>query len=213
MKLSIDNSKFAIYDDVLTSQEYSNLWDWQQKEEYSTVHSTQWQKVWRISDGQPLYAKSYRYAEAPFNNPLDYVVDMIDKLIPMHPHLCNQWNDVTLRSYIYPRGTKIDWHTDDGYTAAAIFYTHPVWKSHWGGELKIAETPKNFEYKKIGGQVDTDWREEALNTWAVGQYITPKPNRLAITTGGIWHCINRVDADAGDNCRCSIVCFFKNLTQ
>jgi hypothetical protein len=42
----------------------------------------------------------------------------------------------------------------------------------------------------------------------MGLYTAPSPNRLVFLKGGSWHQINRVDQNAGDHMRCSVVGFF-----
>ncbi|RDJ35602.1 MAG: 2OG-Fe(II) oxygenase [Crenarchaeota archaeon] len=210
MKLSIDNSKFAVYDDVLDKNSFDMMWRWVQNQEYQTINSKNWMKVWRLTDGNPIGGNEHSSKNLPFGNPLDLFHGLLVQIVGFHGNLVGKWDEISYRSYIYPRGTKIDWHSDQGYVAAAILYTHPIWSPTWGGELKIAETPKNYEYKNIGGQLDVSWKDDFLNAWGVGQYVLPRPNRLVITPAGVWHAINRVDEDAGDNCRCSIVAFFKN---
>ncbi len=211
MKLSIDNSKFAVYDEVFSEQDFKRLWNWIQTQDYEYIGGRNWHKVWRISDGSPLGGHMFKHTDAPFDTPLDLIHNFIVQIEPLHPNLLGDWNTIVYRSYIYPPGSKIDWHSDQGYTAAAVFYTHPKWLANWGGELQIAEVPKNYKYENVGvaGQIETSWKNDFLNIWGVGQYITPKPNRLVITPAGTWHSISRVDPDAGDNCRCAVVCFFK----
>ena len=47
-----------------------------------------------------------------------------------------------------------------------------------------------------------------LDEFGMGTYISPLPNRMAFTSGSVWHNISRVDQAAGDNVRCSVVAFF-----
>lgn len=209
MKLSINTSKFAVYDDILEEKDYKDVWRWVQQQDYNIVNNTGWMKVWRLSDGHPMGGHQFDSTKAPFDTALEPVRLALNKIVEAHPVLFGEWDRIIYRSYIYPKGTRIDWHNDQGYEAAAIFYTHPKWAANWGGELKVAEVAKDYQYSNIGGQVDVEWREDFLNTWGVGHYIVPKPNRFVVTAGGVWHSINRVDEDAGDNCRCSIVCFFR----
>ena len=51
--------------------------------------------------------------------------------------------------------------------------------------------------------------DKFLSAHGFGTYVTCKPNRLVLTRPGVWHSINRVDDDAGDHCRASVVGFFK----
>jgi hypothetical protein len=210
MKLTIDNPKFVIYDEVLESEDFKNVWKWCENEQYFTINSSNWLKVWRLSDGTPMGGPEYYHSKSPFESvPLNLVHQHAIAIANRHPQIVGDWNEIIFRSYVYPRGSRIDWHNDQGYTAALILYTHDYWSANWGGELMIAEIPKNHEYKNVGGQIDTSWKNDFINIWGAGNYVMPKPNRMVLTPAGVWHSINRVDADAGDHCRCSIVCFFK----
>ena len=80
MKLSIDNPKFAVYDDVFDETEFGLLWNWVQREEYTSVKSTNWQKVWRLGDGNPLNGKTHLHSQAPFGSHLDLMHKMALKL-------------------------------------------------------------------------------------------------------------------------------------
>ncbi len=70
----------------------------------------------------------------------------------------------------------------------------------------IAKTLDN----SIAGNDDITKRyyDPILNHFGMGIYISPLPNRAVFTRGQIWHSINRVDPNAGDHARCSIVAFF-----
>lgn len=202
----LQSENFVVYDDVLKNEEFSHVWQYVQNEEYAIPHISNWTKVWRVTDGSPLGGRSYEENKMPFNNAMDLVYHYIKETAKLHPELINGWKNLILRSYLYSRDTKLSWHNDQGYLAAAILYTHPYWASTWGGELMIAKTqdlpsvpPPSLEHT---------FEDTFMSQYGYGQYITAKPNRLVITKGGIWHQINRVDKDAGDHCRSCIVGFF-----
>jgi hypothetical protein len=217
-KLGLNNC--AIYDEVLSQEDFASLWKWVQEDNYTGAHSNEWLKVWRLSDSPPMGGTSFYLSKAPFSNPIDKllpkVLQMAEDSRDMIGKRGEKWNEISIKSYIYPRGTKLSWHNDSGYEAACIFYTHPKWSSSWGGELFIAETDKNFEKEcfeeklKIG-PLEKEYVDAILEDKGVGRYVHSKPNRAVLTPAPIWHTVNRVDADAGDNCRCSIVFFFKKI--
>lgn len=213
MKEVVNSQKFAIYDDVMNKEDFTAVWDYVQNEEYTFTHMHKWMKVWRVGDGFPLGGVSYNPANAPFGNGMDLAWNYLRQIAEKHQDILGvqnkDWEEISLRSYIYGRGTKLSWHNDAGYTGAIVFYTHPRWSCTWGGELLIAEIKKGTEHD-VGGQLDHHWRDTVVNKWGVGQFIVPKPNRAVVTSQHIWHTINRVDEDAGDYTRCSIVCFFHN---
>ncbi|MGH7175462.1 MAG: hypothetical protein ACREGR_03845, partial [Minisyncoccia bacterium] len=149
MKLAFANNKVVVYDDVMDPNAFAALWQFIQKEQYALSHTGSWYKVWRLTDAQPMMGQEWCNSKRPFNNGMDIAAHYIWELAKHHPdHLGKyekDWNEIILRSYIYPRGTKISWHNDQGYTSAAIFYTHPKWSPQWGGELFVAEVPEKYE--------------------------------------------------------------------
>lgn len=213
MRLLLKNSKFAVYDDVLSKEEFQHLWAYMQEEHYAMPNSYgQWLKVWRIGDAAPLGSREYHASQAPFNLPLDKVASAIEKAGKENPELVKPFEDVTYRSYLYPRGCKLSWHDDSTvYCGAATFYAHPKWGSTWGGELMVAEVPplgSVFKNSPNKPHMDHAWEDEYIHIYGMGQFVTPKPNRLVIMAPGVYHAINRVDADAGDHPRSSVVGFF-----
>ena len=119
---------------------------------------------------------------------------------------------MSVRPYLYPRGTKLSWHDDSTvYCAAATYYCHLKWGSTWGGELMVAEVPglaQVFQGKNLSKpHMDHEWEDQYINIYGMGNFITPKPNRLVLMAPGTYHAINRVDADAGDHLRAAIVGF------
>ena len=213
-KLNLGN--FAVYDNVLNDKEFENLWLWVQTEKYTGSHSKEWLKVWRLSDNPPMGGPTYLASKAPFNNAIDILLPKILQIAQNSEAIIGKrgenWKEITIRSYIYPRGTKLSWHNDQGYKAACVFYTHPRWSVSWGGELFIADVDEEFENalpSKLCGPLDHDYRDRLIGERGIGRYVYCKPNRAVLTPAPIWHTVSRVDQDAGDYCRCSIVCFFR----
>lgn len=203
----IETEDFVVYDDVMDQDQFEIVWKSVQAEEYALPHMGGWSKVWRATDGSPIGSKNYEPSEEPFGNYMDAMNFYISNVAKMHPSIIPSWDKLMLRSYLYPRGTKLNWHNDMGYKAAAILYVHPEWASTWGGELMIAKTPNSQNLPSP--HLDHREEDKFLEKFGIGTYITCKPNRLVLTKGGVWHSINRVDADAGDHCRASVVGFFK----
>lgn len=202
-----DNEDFVIYDDVLEQSQLEAVWAAVQSEQFATPHISGWSKVWRITDGSSIGGMEYNSSNAPFNNYMDAMHFCIENVAKSHPKLVSGWTNISLRAYLYPRGTKLNWHNDLGYLGAAIFYAHPYWASTWGGELMVARTP--LDENLPPPHLDHRNEDKFLERFGVGTYITAKPNRLVLTRPGIWHQINRVDPDAGDHVRASVVGFFK----
>jgi hypothetical protein len=205
---STETSDFVVYDDVLEQEQFLSVWQAVQAEDYSMPHIGGWSKVWRLTDGACIGSKNYETENAPFNNYMDLMLFLVKNAAAASPQIITNWKTLTLRSYLYPRGTKLSWHNDLGYEGAAIFYIHPEWGSTWGGELMIASTPPDFSLP--APHLDHKEEDKFLSLHGMGTYITAKPNRLVVTRPGVWHSINRVDDDAGDHCRATIVGFFKS---
>lgn len=217
-----DNKEYAILDGVLEENVF--------KEFHSFFHNdldfayralTGWQKVWKISDGLILSGPPFHNSKSPHNNMMDVLGQIISILA--EKHFSNilgtkgvDWDDFFMTPYIYPVGTKISWHNDYKYAGAAIFYAHNFWDPNWGGELFLAKTKKSIpslEDTKKDSFSNAIFKNRAgltshLNDVGMGTYISPLPNRMAITKGQVWHSINRIDESAGDVVRSSIVTFF-----
>lgn len=202
-----ETEDFVVYDGVMDEKQLASAWVAVQSEDYAIPHMGGWSKVWRATDGSPMGSRDYEASEKPFGNYMDAMAFFISSAAKAHEKIVQPWDRLILRSYLYPRGTKLNWHNDMGYKAAAILYVHPEWASTWGGELMIARTPEHGTLSPP--HLDHRDEDRFLATFGLGTYITCKPNRLVLTRGGVWHSINRVDADAGDHCRAAVVGFFK----
>lgn len=42
MKLSINTSKFAVYDDILEEKDFKDVWKWVQQQDYNVVNNSGW---------------------------------------------------------------------------------------------------------------------------------------------------------------------------
>lgn len=188
----IENKDYVVYDEVLNENEFKNIQIYLKQEKYTIPHFNGWEKVWRITDSFPMASTAYYKTKMPFKNGLDTIAQYMIKIAENHINLVESFEEITFRTYLYPVGSKLSWHNDYGYKGAAIFYCHESWKNTWGGELMIAHAEN----------------ESSIDHFGVGQYISSKPNRLIITKGGIWHSINRVDQNAGENVRSTIVGFY-----
>lgn len=218
MKLRFANDRVAIYDDVLPSDDFDRLWVCVQNDQYRVPEREgAWIKVWRLNDGPSLSSKEYLYSRNTSANHMDVVFRHVIELARRHPNIVGKesetWTDISLRSYLYPRGGKLSWHDDTGiYCGELVYYTHPEWGSTWGGELLIADTDASRSIRDqaiVGPYMDHRWEDRYVLDAGLGMFVSPKPNRLVLLAEGLYHAINRVDADAGDNIRCSITGFFK----
>lgn len=155
-------ARYAVFDDVLPPDEFARVWEYIQLEDYGTAHHNRWEKVWRLTDGQPLVGSVVRWPEdAARGAPATYsdgrpirtyptrggIDCLVRLLLERHEEFAEwigyrerDWRSLTARPYLYPAGTALSWHTDDiFYSGAFVYYAHPVWSASWGGELMIAD--------------------------------------------------------------------------
>lgn len=214
MKLISRDDNHAVLDGVLEDGVFDKFSSFFNNLDFAYRSLTGWQKVWRVSDGLILAGPAYYAFKAPHNCMMDLLGSIVGTLAEQHLESIvgkkgEDWDDYFMTPYIYPVGTKISWHNDYGYSAAAIFYTHRVWNPNWGGELLLAKTSPEKEKESVCiDTVDRGSLVPLLNEYGVGNYISPLPNRLVFTKGKTWHSINRVDPSAGDALRNSVVTFF-----
>lgn len=213
MQLVSREENYAVLDGVLEGDSYNQFCSYFNNLDFAYRNMTGWQKVWRVSDGQVLAGPAHYAFKGPHNSMIDSLSGIVGSLATQYLESIvgkkgEDWDDYFLTPYIYPAGTKISWHNDYGYSAAAIFYTHRFWDPNWGGELFIAKTSPEFDNGSCVDSVDRGGVIPVINQFGMGNYIAPLPNRLVFTKGKTWHSINRVDPTAGDALRCSIVTFF-----
>lgn len=216
MKEVIKNSRFAIWDDVLSPTDFGNLMAHVSKDQFQSPHRDGWQSVWKTTDGECLRTKPLFTENFPTKTPLDSIFEAMVIACLENPQICglnpNDWDRLTLTSYIYPTGTRLSWHGDGGdYSCALTYYCHPRWSPHWGGELLVANTPPESYIPTLDYDVDPGVDHSRIDAWinayGVGHLIVPKPNRLVLMKAGTCHMVNRVDSAAGDNLRMSVVGF------
>ena len=219
---AIDHPSFRVIDDFLDEDDWTALWtDFQFMDLLPVTRS---RGAWKLDDGVPLAgheitttdrdpdashdpAQPRRY---PSGAPIDAVIAALLRQAELHEGLvAPTWTRVSARAYVYPQGTGLSWHVDDHalYAGAFIYYAHPRWNAHWGGELLIAEVPPEHELPIMAYRFETEAYSEALLDMGCGSFVMPKPNRLVIL-GGAAHMIARVSPAAGAEVRASVAGFF-----
>src|SRR5690606_2320235 len=88
-----------------------------------------------------------------------------------------EWTSIVGRPYVYPRGTGLSWHVDDHelYAGAFVYYAHPVWNAHFGGELLVAETDGEG-LPIMAYRFETEQYSDQLLEVGCGNFVLPKPN-------------------------------------
>jgi hypothetical protein len=231
MKIASETAGIVlVLDDFLPSDEFMLVWNEVQAEPFRFVKDNQ-----RVEDGQPLSGPAYishraegdRFSAAyPTGKAYDLlfrrILDLSDELTPWTGRHGADWSHFFLRSFVYPVGTGLAWHRDDrrNGTAALTFYAHQEWNVKWGGELlvgdattKEAELPSTRLFsdarRLLGSGFGTSAEDERLLSAGPGQYILPKSNRLVVIPSGVFHCIKKVEAAAGNHVRATVQGVFK----
>jgi hypothetical protein len=210
---AIDHPNFRVIDDFLAEREWTELWSHFQFAELLPVTRTR--GAWKLDDGVPLGGEEITVprnaAQRSSGTPIDHLIRSLLEQPDVHTGLVrDDWDRISARAYVYPRETGLSWHVDDHelYAGAFIYYAHPVWNAHWGGELLIAETdPEADELPIMAYRFETEDYSAQLLEMGCGSFIMPKPNRLVILAGAP-HMIARVSPAAGQNVRASVAGFF-----
>lgn len=232
MSSTIDHPSFRVIDDFLEEDEWTEVWSHFQFMELLPV--TRSRGAWKLDDGVPLggheLCTDSRDPEArhdperpqryPSQTPLDRVVHALLSRPELHEGLIgDHWDRLSARAYVYPHGTGLSWHVDDHqlYAGAFIYYAHPHWNAHWGGELLIGEVAEPDpdadpdtdpdELPIMAYRFETEPYSERLLEMGCGSFVMPKPNRLVLLAGAP-HMIAAVSPAAGHSVRASVSGFF-----
>ena len=226
--MSSANRSFVIIDDFLNEEDWTDVWSYFQFAKLSPVSRTR--GAWKLDDGVPLGTNEIitppRDAELvhdperpelfPSETALDHVIaGLLGDAESFQDLIGSSWAHVTARAYVYPRGSALSWHGDDHelYTGAYIYYAHPHWNAHWGGELLVADVPPRDDALPImAHRFDNEAYSASLMESGAGHFIAPKPNRLVVL-GGAPHMVTPVRDSAGDAVRASVSGFFLAESQ
>lgn len=219
---------YLVIDDFLDTDDWTDLWSALQVADLAPVSRTK--GAWKLDDGVPLGSEEIITPERsnelrhdparphvfPSETALDHVLaGVLGEAERIGTLIGDAWAHITARFYAYPRGSALSWHGDDHalYSGAYIYYVHPHWNAHWGGELLVADMPQDGSAAPImGHRFDNESYSEVLMESGTGHYVAPKPNRLVIL-GGAPHMVAPVRAAAGDAVRASVSGFFLNEPQ
>jgi hypothetical protein len=213
---------YLIIDDFLDEEAWTEVWTMLQFVDLAPVARTA--GAWKVDDGAPLGGDAIvtpprdaalgepgeRPDRFPSGTALDHVLaEVLGIAASLASIVGTEWAHVTARPYVYPAGGALSWHGDDSdhYTGAFIYYAHPHWNAHWGGELLLAETDPEDELPIMAHRFDDESYSAALLERGEGRFIMPKPNRLVVL-GSAPHMVSPVRAAAGSNVRASISGFF-----
>jgi hypothetical protein len=215
---TIEHPHFRVVDDFLAPDAWTEIWTHFQFVELLPV--TRSLGAWKLDDGVPLGGHEIVTegrdpdARRPAGTPIDHLIEALLRRSDLYADLVRDtWTHLSARPYVYPRDTGLSWHVDDHelYAGAFIYYAHPRWDAHWGGELLIAELEGGDEEEEelpiMGYRFETEAYSERLLDMGCGNFVMPKPNRLVLLAGAP-HMIARVSPAAGHNVRASVSGFF-----
>lgn len=222
MSATIEHPHFRVIDDFLAPDEWTEVWTHFQFVELLPV--TRSLGAWKLDDGVPLAGHEIvTPGRDPSARPSGTAIDRVVEGLLRRPELYaglvrDGWANISARPYVYPHDTGLSWHVDDHelFAGAFIYYAHPRWDAHWGGELLIAElaagdddADEDDELPIMGYRFETEAYSERLLDMGCGNFVMPKPNRLVLLAGAP-HMIARVSPAAGHNVRASVSGFFLN---
>lgn len=218
MELVVEHPDYSVVDDFLDEETWGRLWTAFQFLDLAPVTRTR--GAWKLDDGIPLGGQDIvlpRDLEAEVPEVGEHEASLLPLMAqvlvadPLHGRLLQgQWDRIAGRPWVYPQGTGLSWHVDDHelYAGAFIYYAHPAWNAHWGGELLIGETdPEQGKLPVMGHRFETEPYSEQLLDLGHGSFVMPKPNRL-ILLGSAPHMVTKVSAAAGHNVRATVAGFF-----
>lgn len=221
MRSDPNRRPFLIVDDLLDEDAWTDVWTMFQFTDLSPVTRTG--GAWKLDDGTPLGGEEIvtppRDEELtttpdegtfPSGTALDHVVEAVLGSVAEASDLVGErWSRLTARAYVYGRGSGLSWHGDDSsaYDGAYIYYAHPRWNAHWGGELLVADADGAAGAPIMGHRFDDEAYSEWLMESGAGHFVLPRPNRLVLL-GSAPHMIAPVRDAAGSHVRASVSGFF-----
>ena len=152
MRETYKNKQVLVLDEFLPKEEFDAIHAYLQLEDYEWIRSNDWERVWRITDGDSLkgpeiyshdlgFDKSHYPTGSGMDTFLERILKTKEIFAPWVGTLSRDWRAVTAQPFIFPRGTRLSWHGDppDLITGGYVFYGHDRWNIQWGGELFIEE--------------------------------------------------------------------------
>lgn len=216
-----EQPEYRIIDDFLDEASWTEVWSELQFAPLDPVSKTH--GAWKLDDGtalggelivtpprdQELAHDPEKPHVFPSQTALDHVLaGILEHAAEFASIVGDAWAHITARSYVYPAGSALSWHGDDHarYSGAFVYYAHPYWNAHWGGELLLAET-NAVDMPIMGHRFDNEDYSRLLLERGEGRFVMPKPNRLLVL-GAAPHMIAPVRPAAGQSVRASVSGFF-----
>jgi hypothetical protein len=211
--------RVAVIDEFLSGEEQQEILKYLDRAVFRRVLPEAWGHAYRILNGEPLVGvevvsmkrglgdKSPSY---PMGNALDVIVERITACRKETEETMGEgWSYFTLCPYVYAAGSGLGWHADSHCMGAFIYYAHPTWSPHWGGELLVEYGTEDCAAYSVSSRGLL--RNSALDTAlanGLGYYFAPLPNRLILLRSRTPHMIKPVEPAAGEHTRLSLTGFF-----
>ena len=212
MRTKTNNSQFQVHDEVLPAQVFADLARLLAEAHFEKVHQPGRGYAWRVEDGEPeATTNCFHDGPAPWAVPVFNVI--LQHASAFQPFVGTQgkdWRAVSARAFRHGVGSGLSWHTDDqSYAGAWIFFAHPEWDCHWGGELLVADPScQGRQWRVPKAELKIPSENALLSEVGVGHYLFPKPNRLVVIAAGHPHRVNPVTPAAGPHARTTLSGFF-----
>ena len=202
-----ENAQFRVQDGVLSPQAFADLQRLLGEATFEKVHQPGRGYAWRPEDGEPTATPPcFHDSPEPWASPLFEVLLQPEAFLPL---VSTTWKAVSARAFKHSAGSGLSWHTDDpGYAGAWIYFAHPAWDCHWGGELLMADPSCQGRQWRQSGEASLRSETALVGEVGVGSWLFPKPNRLVVIAAGQMHRVNPVTAGAGGQARTTVSGFF-----
>jgi hypothetical protein len=204
MKVTISAGHLTVIDDYLPAEEFEALSDQVASHRYPTrlnfVRSSQIRyamnsAIYLTDQGRELVgtiaseaARRRVLTALPAGDAADAITSRFDEVRDLLQSTVglagSDWLGYTRGFFRSNAGASMGWHNDEKvYSGAYVFYASRHWEADWGGELCVRPPLGDISGLSPAHRLD------ALDQ---GQYIFPRPNRLALIRGGTPHRVSPV---------------------
>ncbi|HEV2718643.1 MAG TPA: 2OG-Fe(II) oxygenase [Thermoanaerobaculia bacterium] len=225
-RLTLSNEQITIYDDLLPREAFDALFPHALTVGFDRVHREEWQKEWRLGDGTPMQGppaffradtlyEEHEVPRYPTGAPIDAFFEAVRELVAKGAGFGGTSGTaltrMTIAPAVYGRGCGLSLHRDRfGFTGTYTYFIHPEWNFHWGGQLLVLDPRTPDGYAAAGGDhysffLSDEQQNRAVAEPGIALCILPKPNRFVFIAPDTQHMVTRVDANAGDRPRTTLV--------
>ena len=226
MDLVLKVGQACVFDNVLSEQEFLQVWTLMDRMPYERSDAVLWHKAWSISDGAILRGPQWVARDPdwtlvppdrakglkPFPKDPPPLVSLLEKVrdaFDSQPDLPGVYG-ISMSPYVWPPGSSIAWHSDGASiekhrTGACTFYAHKYWNCEWGGEFLVTDIDPHAEGISAAPSFDNRMLSARIMSLGHGVWVAPKPNRLIINPANTLHKVSKSTMDSAP--RLSVQCF------